>query len=326
MSHSPAQPGSRRFKITLAFASIYLLWGSTFLFIKFAIETIPPFFMAGLRHLIAGAILYVFVRARGEAKPNWKDWKPAIIIGGLLLLGGNGGVTWAEQHVPSGLAALIVASIPIWMVVMNWISGDRIRPDKRETVSLILGFIGLGILVGPEKIIGGGKIDTLGLLVLIFAAIAWSAGSLYARMHKLSTSQLLATGMQSLGGGGLLIILGLFFGELKQWNTDAISLHSLLAFGYLVIFGSLIGFTCYIWLLKEVSPSKVSTYAYVNPVIAVFLGWFMGGEELTLRTFLCAAVIISAVMIATLKKPQKQVPEVSGSPRQIQPEAVQEAR
>jgi drug/metabolite transporter (DMT)-like permease len=325
MNNLTGHLGSHRFKIILAFASIYLLWGSTFLFIKFAIETIPPFFMAGFRHIVAGAILYLFAR-RGEVAPNRKDWQAAIVIGGLLLFVGNGGVTWAEQHVPSGLTALIVASIPIWMVVMNWLFGDRIRPGKREIISLILGFLGLIILVGPERIIGSGQIDLSGLLVLILAAVAWSAGSLYARRHKLSTSQLLATGMQSLGGGALLIILGLLSGESQQLHADAISLRSFLSLGYLTVFGSLIGFTSYIWLLKQVSPAKVSTYAYVNPVIAVFLGWLLGGEELTLRTLLCAAVIISAVMIATIRKPQKTNSEEQILPQKVQDEAIREAR
>jgi drug/metabolite transporter (DMT)-like permease len=301
MPKLPAPFDSHRFKIILAFAAIYIFWGSTFLFIKFAIETIPPFFMAGFRHLVAGVILYVLVRVRGDAAPARKDWKAAIIIGGLLLFCGNGGVTWAEQHVPSGLAALIVASIPIWMVVLNWIFGDRVRPGKREFISLFLGLAGLAVLVGPEKVIGGGKIDPLGLIVLIFAAIAWSAGSLYARAHKLATSQLLATGMQSLAGGFLLVILGLLFGEGTQIHWDSFSDRSLLSLSYLIVFGSLIGFSAYVWLLKQVTPSKVSTYAYVNPVIAVLLGGLLGGEELTARTFLSAAVIISAVMIVTLK-------------------------
>lgn len=296
---------SRSFKIVLAFAAIYLIWGSTYLAIKFAIATIPPFLMAGARFLVAGAIMYVFARLRNSERPTPLHWRSATIIGGLLLMGGNGGVTWAEQYVPSGLTALLIATVPLWITVLNWLHHDRIRPGVREIGSVLLGLIGLAILVGPEELIGKGRIDLIGAGVLITASILWSFGSLYSRHAPLPSNPLLSIGMEMLAGGAILAVVGLASGETARIDLSAVSAQSIWSILYLILVGALIGFTAYVWLLKQTSPNLVATYAYVNPVVAVFLGWLLAGEELTFRTMLAATVIVAAVVIVTLKPKEK---------------------
>ncbi|NUM80115.1 EamA family transporter [bacterium] len=296
---------SRSFKIVLAFAAIYLIWGSTYLAIKFAIATIPPFLMAGARFLVAGAIMYVFARLRNSERPTPLHWRSATIIGGLLLMGGNGGVTWAEQYVPSGLTALLIATVPLWITVLNWLHHDRIRPGVREIGSVLLGLIGLAILVGPEELIGKGRIDLIGAGVLITASLLWSFGSLYSRHAPLPSNPLLSIGMEMLAGGAILAVVGLASGETARIDLSAVSAQSIWSILYLILVGALIGFTAYVWLLKQTSPNLVATYAYVNPVVAVFLGWLLAGEELTFRTMLAATVIVAAVVIVTLKPKEK---------------------
>ncbi|MBX7151228.1 EamA family transporter [bacterium] len=298
---------SRSLKIVLAFAAIYLIWGSTYLAIKFAIATVPPFLMAGIRFLIAGAIMYAFARFRTPERPTLIHWRSATVIGGLLLMGGNGGVTWAEQFVPSGLTALLIATVPLWITVLNWLHHDRIRPGVREIGSVLLGLIGLAILVGPEELIGKGRIDLLGAGVLVTASILWSFGSLYSRQAPLPSNPLLSIGMEMLAGGAILSVVGLASGELARVDLSAVSSQSIWSLVYLILVGALIGFTAYVWLLKQTSPNLVATYAYVNPVVAVFLGWLLAGEELTFRTILAAVVIVAAVIIVTLKPKEKTV-------------------
>jgi drug/metabolite transporter (DMT)-like permease len=297
---------SHRFRIVLAFASVYIIWGSTYLFIKYAIDTIPPFFMAGLRNGIAGLILFTFARLRGDVVPSWVHWRSALFIGALMLLGGNGGVTWSEQYVPSGLTALLVATVPIWMVVLNWFTGDRVRPGIRDVLSVGMGMVGLFILVGPEELIGGGRVHALGAAVLVVAALSWASGSLYSRRAELPPSPVLSTGMQMLMGGLCLMVVGVSSGEHHRLDVSGISTSSFVSLVYLILFGSLVGFSAYVWLLKQTTPSRVATYAYVNPVVAVFLGWLVDREPLTVRTLLSAAVIVAAVVIVTLPKNSAQ--------------------
>jgi drug/metabolite transporter (DMT)-like permease len=283
-----------RARILMAFAALYVIWGSTYLAIRYAIETLPPFLMAGLRFVAAGGILYVWTRLRGAAPPDRGHWKAAALIGGLMLLGGNGAVVWAEQRVPSGVTALLVATVPLWMVVLS-----RTRPDSRVLGGLVLGFAGLALLLGPAQFAGGRRIDPAGAGVLVLGSLSWTAGSLVSRRARLPSSQLLAIAMEMLAGGTLLLAASLVSGDAAGFHPGNLSARSGLSLLYLIVLGSLVGFTAYIWLLRVVDPSRVATYAYVNPLVAVFLGWALAGEPLTPRTMLAATVIVGAVALIT---------------------------
>ena len=293
---------SMRWRVALAFAAVYLIWGSTYLAIRLAIETIPPYLMGGIRFLIAGGSLYAVLRWRGVKTPSRRHWRAALIVGGLLLFGGNGGVMVAEQYVPSSLAALIIATVPLWMVLLNWKWGDRLRPSVGTAIGLGLGVIGIGLIAAPGQSAAEGAINPIGLAMLIAASLSWSIGSLYSRRAQLPTNALLSTSMEMLAGGGLMLIAGLLLGQGAQIHLDQVSLLSLAALAYLVIFGSLIGFTAYVWLLKVSTPARVSTYAFVNPVVAVFLGWAFAGEQLSARVMVAAAIIILAVVLITFSQ------------------------
>jgi drug/metabolite transporter (DMT)-like permease len=303
LSAAPSTQPARS-RVIAAFAAVYLLWGSTYLAIRFAIDTIPPLAMAGVRFLVAGAVLYALVRARGAAKPTRANWVAALIVGGLLLACGNGSVVWAEQLVPSGIAALLVATVALWMVLMDWLRPGGRRPGALVIAGIALGLGGLVLLVQPSSF-GGQAVNPVGAATLVVASIAWAAGSIYSTRAKLPSSPLLATAMEMLAGGALLVIAGALTGEVTSFDPDAVSLRSGLALLYLVIFGSLVGFSAYVWLLRVASPSSVSTYAYVNPVVAVILGWALAGEELTIRTILAAGVIVGAVVLITLGRSAK---------------------
>ena len=289
-------PAPTRAQLVAGFAAVYILWGSTYLAIRFAVESFPPFVMAGTRHLTAGVLLFAWLRARGTPLPERRHWRSAAIIGALLLLGGNGLVSWAEQRVPSGLAALIVASVPIWMAIVQGVQRRR-RPSGPVVAGLLLGLGGLVLLVLPGRFGGGGHVDALGAAALLFAALSWVIGSLYSRRASLPSSTLLAISMEMICGGVILWVVGLGVGEASRLHAGAITLRSTLSLGYLIVFGSLIGFSAYIWLLKVTTPARVTTYAYVNPVVAVMLGWAFAGEALTLRIGLAAAAIVGAVAL-----------------------------
>jgi drug/metabolite transporter (DMT)-like permease len=292
---APDRP--RRWQLVSAFAAVYLVWGSTYLAIKIAIESLPPFWMAASRFLIAGALLYVWARRRGEARPTRVHWRSALIVGGLLLMGGNGGVVYAEQRVPSGLAALLVATAPLWMVMLDGAGRGWRRPPVQVLLGVGLGLAGVALLVGPGRFAGGHGIDPLGAGVLLFAELCWAAGSLYSRRAPLPASPLLGTAMEMLAGGACLLVAGLLAGEWQRLDLAAATPRSLLAVAYLVVFGSLVAFTAYVWLLRVSTPALVATHAYVNPVVAVFLGWAFAAEPVTGRTMLAAAVIVGAVML-----------------------------
>lgn len=290
--------GNARFrtKIILAFGAVYLIWGSTYLAIRYAIDTMPPLMMAGARFTIAGAILYLWSQFRNPERVGMKQWRSASIIGILLFVGGNGGLTWAEQFVPTGLAALLLATIPLWMVVLDSLRRESAPITKRVIVGLILGLIGVLLLITPGKLLGNGHVDALGAAVLLIGSITWAAGSLYSRRAPLPKSTLLSAGMQMFTGGIGLLLAGLIGGEASQIRVTEISVLSAASFLYLLVFGSLIGFTAYTWLLGATTPARASTYAYVNPLVAVALGWAVGGETVTGRVVLAAAIIISAVI------------------------------
>lgn len=290
-----------RVLIILAFAAVYLLWGSTYLAIRFAIETLPPFLMAGTRFSLAGAILFTWALLQGDSiRSSFSEWPKAFAIGALLLLGGNGGVTWAEKYIPSGFAALLIATEPLWVVILNWAMSHK-RPNWKVLLGVFIGLVGVALLVGGglRGGINASSISLIAAVVILFAAFAWAAGSVYASRYPIKTSTSMASGMQMLGGGSLLFLFGLIVGDAQRLNLGAASWLSIGAFFYLLVFGSLVGFTAYSWLLRNVSPARAATYAYVNPVVAVLLGWSLVNEPLTLRMVIAAAIIIGSVALIT---------------------------
>ena len=296
-----------RAQILAAFASIYTIWGSTYLAIRYAVETIPPFLMGGIRFVVSGALLYAWARYRGAPRPTRRHWRNATIAGGLLLLGGNGAVVWAEQFVPSGLTALLVSILPFWLVIIEWVRPPRRRPHGAVLIGLIIGFIGIIVLVGPADIGGHGDVRPIGALVLILGSLSWAIGSFFSRDADLPQSGLLTTGMEMLGGGALMLIAGALSGELSHFDLHHVSRSSEIGLLYLITFGSLLGFTSYIWLLDKVSPARLGTYAYVNPIVAVILGWAIAGEKLSLRTAVAAAIVICAVALITTARSNRSV-------------------
>ena len=307
-------PGGYRLRLVVAFAAVYVLWGSTFLAIKYAVQSLPPFLMAGTRHLLAGAILYPLARMRTTEKPSISNWAATALMGALLLVVGNGGVSWAEQYVPSGVAALLVATVSLWMVLIEWLRPGGVRPTSRVLVGLALGFVGLGFLIGPTRLIGGGRVDPMGAMVLVLASLSWATGSVFSRRLALPKSLMLGTAMQSLAGGVLLLLLSLVTGQGAALDLGAVSLRSVLSLGYLVVFGSLLGLSAYNWLLGAVPPARVATYAYVNPVVAMLLGWVLAGEPVTFRTFAASAVILGAViLVITARKRPDEEPAPAGT-------------
>jgi drug/metabolite transporter (DMT)-like permease len=312
MDRSPS-----RAQIVTAFAAIYVIWGSTYLAIRYAIETLPPFLMAGARFMIAGCILYFIARRRGAPPPPRSTWLAGAIAGALLLLGGNGAVVWSEQRVPSGAAALLVATVPLWMVLLESLRPGGERPSRRVIAGVVLGLMGLALLVGPSELAGGGRLDPLGAVVLLVGTLSWAMGSLFSRHAKLPSSPFMTVALEMLFGGTLLLLLGLFTGEGARLDLAAVTARSWLSFLYLVTFGALLGFTAYIWLLKVSTPARVSTYAYVNPVVAVLLGWLLGGETISSRMMIAAGIIVVAVAAIT-------APSGKQAPRSTQ-EALKEA-
>ena len=297
-----------RFRLILGFATVYIVWGSTYLAIRFAIETLPPFSMAGVRFIVAGAVLHVWAMMRGAARPERKHWVAAAVVGLLLLLGGNGGVVWAEQRVDSGVAALLVAVVPCWMVLLDWLRPEGVRPRATVVGGLVLGLAGVALLVGPAALLGTSRIDPLGAGVLVLASLSWAAGSIRSRHTPAPASPILASAMQMLAGGAGLFVLGVVTGELGRVDPAAVSARSVLALLYLIVFGSFIGFTTYMWLLRVSTPARVSTYAYVNPVVAVILGWALADEDLNARIVLAATVIVAGVALITLTARRDRAP------------------
>lgn len=310
---APHEAAARRLKVAIALGIVYVVWGSTYLAIRFAIETLPPMLMAGFRFLLSGAMLYAWARLRGAGRPAAVHWRSAAIVGGLLLFAGNGIVVWAEQWVDSGLTALLVSTTPLWMVLLSWLRQGGARPGLPVWAGIALGFAGVGLLVNPAGG-GAGGVSLPAAALLVAASFCWASGSLYSRRAPLPSSPVLATGMEMLAGGAMLLVLGLALGEAGRLDLAAVSTRSLLGFAYLVLFGAL-AFTAYIWVLKAASPALVSTYAYVNPLVAVLLGWALAGEALTARTAIAALVIISGVALITASTSGgKEEPERAGEP------------
>jgi drug/metabolite transporter (DMT)-like permease len=281
--------------------TVYVVWGSTYLAIRVTDRTIPPLLMSSVRFVVAGVALYAFA-SRGRARPTWREWRAAAIVGGALLVVGNGGVALAETRLESGFAALIVAVIPLWVAVLDrFVFGRRLSPAA--ILGILVGFTGVALLMRP-----GGGIDVVAALALVGTTGAWAAGSLYARGAPLPESPLLAASMQMLCASVMLGIAGLVVGEGSQVHADAFAAKPVIAWTYLVLVGSLVAFSAYAWLLKNVRISVVSTYAFVNPVVAVALGALFLGEEITTTTLVAGASIVAAVvLIVSGREPKPRV-------------------
>lgn len=300
---APAQAQVRPYAplglVIAAFAAVYLVWGSTYLAIRIAIDSIPPLLMAGTRFVIAGGLLYGVMRLRGAPKPAPAHWSSATIIGALLLLAGNGGVCWAELIVPSGIAALIVAAVPMWIMLVDWLRPGGVRPTPRIFAGLAIGMAGVAIIMVTKTTDGVQVVQPVAAAVLVGANICWALGSIYARHAHKPSSPLLGIAMQMLAGGALEIVTSFLLGEFHHFDPSRITPASAWAFAYLTLIGSLVGFTAYVWLLQVSTPARVSTHAYVNPLVAVLLGHFMLREPFPHTALLAGALILAAVVLIT---------------------------
>ncbi len=297
--HSP------RLKFILAFASVYVIWGSTYLAIRFAVETLPPFLMAGVRFLVAGVALFLFMRSRTSERLTTQHWKTAFILGGLLLLGGNGLVSWAEKYVSSGLAATLVATSPLWIFFMEWLFlGAKLT--VKNGAGIVFGMIGLLLLLNPFD--EAGNADFIGSMTIVLAALLWAAGSIYSKRAPLPKSSFLSGAIQMICGGVLLIIVGLVVGETDQFSWSNVSEESLWALLYLIVFGSVVALSAFYWLLQNTSASKATTYAFVNPAVAVFLGWLLADEQVSASSFVALGLIVLAVILVLSSKPKMREP------------------
>ncbi len=294
----------KKWKLAGGFLIIYVVWGSTYLAIKWSVETIPPFLMAATRFLLAGGMLYAFMRLRGAPRPTVAEWRVSAVIGALLLLIGNGSIAWAELRVDSGVASVIVATVPFWLVLCEAWLGKR--PRLVEAVGVMAGLAGVCLLVLP----GGGStrapVDPVGAVVLAVSAFSWTVGSLYSLKARQSSSAALAVSMQMLSGGLLLLLFSFMFGEWREVSIMKVSTASLLSLLYLVVFGSLIAFSTYMWLFRVARPAAVSTYAYVNPVIAVLLGVVLADERLPARAWVAIIIILGGVALVTLMNTRRK--------------------
>lgn len=289
---------ARSLRLVVAFACIYLIWGSTYLAIRFAIESMPPFLMVSLRYLLAGGLLYAWVAIRGEAtRATAAQWRSAFFFGGLFFLVGNGGVSWAELRIPSGITALLVAMVPLWMTLLEWLRRRDQRPSLQALAGLLVGFAGVAFLIGPGESLTKAAIDPLAAGLMILTTLGWAYGSIHAGRADHPPSLLQTAAMQMLAGGILCGLLGSLLGEWRSVDLSAVSGRSTLAFLYLVVFGSIVAFSAYTWLLRAARPARVGTYAFVNPIVAVFLGWALGGEAVTGRTLVAGAVIVGGVIL-----------------------------
>jgi drug/metabolite transporter (DMT)-like permease len=285
--------------LILGFLIIYVVWGSTYLAIRWGVETIPPFIMGGTRFLIAGSLMYGYSRFRGAQKPTLTEWRNSAIVGALLLFVGNGAVSWAEQRVSSGMTSLLVATVPLWLVLCEVVQGQR--PGLAKWAGVALGLVGVGLLVLPaDGNLSSAAVEPAGAVVLALGSLSWTIGSLYSRTAALAKPASIAIAMQMLVGGAMLLVLSLVSGELTSLHREAISMTSLYSLLYLIVFGSLIGFSTYMWLLTVASPTAVGTYAYVNPVVAVLLGVVFAGERIPAQAFLAMLVIVSGVAMVSL--------------------------
>jgi drug/metabolite transporter (DMT)-like permease len=297
--HRPA------WKTLLAFAIIYFVWGSTYLAVRVGVREVPPLILAAMRFSVAGLVLFGWVLARGERAPSLREWRSASILGMVIFLFDYGLLFWAEQRVPSGIAAVMLATIPVFMALSEIIFLRTQRLTVRLALALLIGLGGVGVLMSRALNLGGAPIDKWGAIALIFASISWSAASVLARKLPLPSSKVMSSGAQMLAGGILLIIAAGAFGEFRNFHPSVVSRGVWFALVYLIVAGSIVGFTAYVWLIHHESPTKVGTYAYVNPIVAVLVGYFLGGEALSARTILGTVFILISVVVITITPAKK---------------------
>lgn len=301
MNSASSAPASRS-ALILAFATIYLVWGSTYLAIRVAVETIPPFLMAGTRFTLAGALLLSFLRWRGTAWPTARQWGINAVIGTFLLLGGNGLVVWAEQTIPSGITALLIGVGPLFIVLTEWAWPGGQRPGVVTFIALLIGFAGVTWLAAPWEDAAQGGFNSGGMVAILAACCFWGIGSIYSRHARHGANAFVASALQMLGGGGALLLVAALHGDFQAFDSARVTAASWRAFFYLIGMGSLVGFSTFVWLMKHAAPARVATYAYVNPIVAVFLGWLLLDEPIGPRTLGASAVIVTAVAIITMQQ------------------------
>lgn len=300
---TPAPPTApSRVALILAFTTIYLVWGSTYLGMRLAIETIPPFLMAGWRFIAAGALLFAYLKFRGADWPSARQWRVNAVVGTFLLLGGNGLVAWAEQFVPTGITALLIGISPLFFVLTEWAWPGGSRPGAVTLLALLIGFGGVAWLAAPWEDAAGGGLNLGGVAAILIASLSWSVGAIYSRHSKHGADPLMASAQQMLGGGVALAIAAAFHGDYARFEWLEVTARSWGALVYLILIGSLVGFSTFVWLMKHSTPARVSTYAYVNPVVAVFLGWLILDEPISGRTLVASGIILAAVAIITTRK------------------------
>jgi drug/metabolite transporter (DMT)-like permease len=294
---SPAKPAvhSPVILVVLAFLAIHLVWGSTYLAIRFAVETIPPFLAVGVRQFTAGSLLLLWCLLKGE-RPTWRQWRASAIIGVFFFLIGHGTLHWAEQRVPSGLCAVVIASEPIWVFLASAVAERKWRMNVTLFGGLVLGLIGVGLLFQGETLRSASGV-LLAAVAVLLGAISWSIGIVYSRRSHLSGNPVLLSAMSLVSGGAMLLVTSALFGEWGRVSWADISPRSLWALGYLIVFGSIVAFTAYNWLLERYSPTLVATHTYVNPVVAVLLGWWLAGERVTLSMGVAAMMILAAILL-----------------------------
>jgi drug/metabolite transporter (DMT)-like permease len=304
-----ATSAPRAWKVLLAFAIIYFVWGSTFLAIRVGVREVPPFLLAGIRFLIAGLVLFGWMRAKGTASPTARQWFSATLLAMLIFVLDYGLLFWAERRVPSGIAAVMMATIPVFMTLSEILFLKTQRLTPWLGAALLVGIGGVLVLVSRSISFGDSPIDTIGAIALIVAAIGWSVGSALTRKLPLPSSKAMSSGAQMLAGGVLLTLTSAGLGEFHGFRVQAVSLKAWLSLAYLIVAGSIVAFTAYVWLIHHESPTKVGTYAYVNPVVAVLLGYFLGGEGLSLRTIIGTMLVLLSVVVITTS-PKKQVSDL----------------
>ena len=287
--------------IVAAFVVIYLVWGSTYLAIRFAVETIEPFLMASLRFMVAGSIMYGWLWSRGEAKVTKREALSCAMAGTLMLVGGNGLVCWAEQFVPSGITALIIGTSPLWIVMVGWIGFKDDAPSGKIIAGLLLGLVGVVMLANPAGI-SGGETNPYGVIAILFACFFWALGSFLSKSPTMPKSTLLSVALQMLFAGVVMLIVSFVLGEPMAMDWSAVSAKSFWSLAYLIFFGAILAYTCYGWLFRNASPVAVSTYAYVNPIVAVILGYYFAKEEITQATIIGAALILFGVLLVSGRK------------------------
>lgn len=285
-----------RIKLLSAFFLIYFIWGSTYLAIRYAIETMPPFLMAGTRFFAAGLLMFTFMRLKGVANPDRWQWLHLGMIGTFLFLGGNGLVVWAEQYINSGLAALLVSTLPLWLILLDWLWAKGPAPSRLALVGISLGIAGTVLLVDPARIVGS-SIHLPGAAMVVLASLLWAIGSIYSKKIRQPASIFMSAACQMIGGGASLLLVALLLGETRQFDLAAISGVSFAGFFYLLVFGSMIAISAYVWLLQNASAARVSTYAFVNPAVAIFLGWLLADEEINLHIMAGAGIILAGVFL-----------------------------